>query len=260
MRSRADRNVGVFLRTAPSADRFHLSAVVDDGDLSDADLFEFCSGAAAAQADPLGAFAQYMSPALVEQLAQSPEKLVLGGEEREMTIMFSDVRGFTTDLGDLQERSAGPHRADESLPDAADERHPRAQGLLSTNTWATPSWRSGTRRSTTRTTRSTPARRRSTCSIASTSSIRQRERRRRTSGHAVHSAQRRHRPQYRHLRRRQHGVRSQVQLFGARRQRQSGLAAGRAVEGVRLSDHRRLHGPRSRSRRSSRFSNSTSSW
>ncbi|WP_439372829.1 CHASE2 domain-containing protein [Bradyrhizobium sp. DASA03120] len=43
-----------------------------------------------------GMFAQYMSPVLVEQLAQSPEKLVLGGEEREMTIMFSDVRGFTT--------------------------------------------------------------------------------------------------------------------------------------------------------------------
>jgi adenylate cyclase len=42
------------------------------------------------------AFAQYMSPVLVEQLAHSPEKLVLGGEEREMTIMFSDVRGFTS--------------------------------------------------------------------------------------------------------------------------------------------------------------------
>jgi adenylate cyclase len=42
------------------------------------------------------AFGQYLSPALVEQLAQSPEKLVLGGEAREMTIMFSDVRGFTT--------------------------------------------------------------------------------------------------------------------------------------------------------------------
>jgi adenylate cyclase len=42
------------------------------------------------------AFSQYMSPALVEQVAQSPEKLKLGGEEREMTIMFSDVRGFTT--------------------------------------------------------------------------------------------------------------------------------------------------------------------
>jgi adenylate cyclase len=42
------------------------------------------------------AFGQYLSPALVEQLAQSPEKLVLGGEEREMTILMSDVRGFTS--------------------------------------------------------------------------------------------------------------------------------------------------------------------
>jgi adenylate cyclase len=42
------------------------------------------------------AFGQYISPALVEQLAQSPEKLVLGGEQREMTIMFSDMRGFTS--------------------------------------------------------------------------------------------------------------------------------------------------------------------
>ncbi len=42
------------------------------------------------------AFGRYLSPALVEQLAQSPEKLVLGGEEREMTIMFSDMRGFTS--------------------------------------------------------------------------------------------------------------------------------------------------------------------
>jgi adenylate cyclase len=42
------------------------------------------------------AFGQYMSPVLVERLAQSPEKLVLGGEQRRMSIMFSDVRGFTT--------------------------------------------------------------------------------------------------------------------------------------------------------------------
>src|SRR5262249_27025758 len=41
------------------------------------------------------AFGQYLAPALVEQLAQSPEKLVLGGEERDMTVLFSDVRGFT---------------------------------------------------------------------------------------------------------------------------------------------------------------------
>src|SRR5215467_5617743 len=42
------------------------------------------------------AFGQYLAPSLVEQLAQSPEKLVLGGEEREMTILMSDVRGFTS--------------------------------------------------------------------------------------------------------------------------------------------------------------------
>src|SRR6516225_2551440 len=42
------------------------------------------------------AFGFYLSPVLVEQLARSPEKLVLGGEERRMTVLFSDVRGFTT--------------------------------------------------------------------------------------------------------------------------------------------------------------------
>jgi adenylate cyclase len=42
------------------------------------------------------AFAQYLSPVLVEQLAQTPSKLVLGGERRDMTILFSDMRGFTT--------------------------------------------------------------------------------------------------------------------------------------------------------------------
>ena len=41
------------------------------------------------------AFGRYLSPALVEQLALSPEPLRLGGEERRLTIMFSDVRGFT---------------------------------------------------------------------------------------------------------------------------------------------------------------------
>ena len=42
------------------------------------------------------AFGQYLSPALVEQLADDPDRLVLGGETRDMTVLFSDVRGFTT--------------------------------------------------------------------------------------------------------------------------------------------------------------------
>ena len=40
-------------------------------------------------------FAQYMSPVLVEELARHPELLKLGGDTRDMTIMFSDIRGFT---------------------------------------------------------------------------------------------------------------------------------------------------------------------
>ncbi len=42
------------------------------------------------------AFSRYMSPHYVAQLARHPEKLVLGGEMRVMTIMFCDIRGFTT--------------------------------------------------------------------------------------------------------------------------------------------------------------------
>jgi adenylate cyclase len=37
-----------------------------------------------------------LSPALVEKLQKNPELLRLGGETRELSIMFTDVRGFTT--------------------------------------------------------------------------------------------------------------------------------------------------------------------
>ncbi|HNW44927.1 MAG TPA: adenylate/guanylate cyclase domain-containing protein [Elusimicrobiales bacterium] len=42
------------------------------------------------------AFSRYMHPKLVEELAKHPEKLKLGGETRSMTILFCDIRGFTT--------------------------------------------------------------------------------------------------------------------------------------------------------------------
>ncbi len=41
-------------------------------------------------------FGTYLSPALVEKLQKNPELLKLGGETRELSIMFTDVRGFTT--------------------------------------------------------------------------------------------------------------------------------------------------------------------
>ena len=41
-------------------------------------------------------FGTYLSPALVEKLQKNPELLTLGGESRELSIMFTDVRGFTS--------------------------------------------------------------------------------------------------------------------------------------------------------------------
>jgi adenylate cyclase len=43
-----------------------------------------------------GAFSQYLSPTVIEELIAHPERLSLGGERRELTIFFSDVQGFTT--------------------------------------------------------------------------------------------------------------------------------------------------------------------
>jgi len=42
------------------------------------------------------AFSTYLAPSVVKQLIDSPENLVLGGEERQITAFFSDVQGFTS--------------------------------------------------------------------------------------------------------------------------------------------------------------------
>jgi adenylate cyclase len=41
------------------------------------------------------AFKQYLSPAVIEELIQHPERLKLGGERRMLSIFFSDLEGFT---------------------------------------------------------------------------------------------------------------------------------------------------------------------
>lgn len=41
-------------------------------------------------------FGQYVPPAHVEQMLASPESVSLEGESREMTVLFSDIRSFTT--------------------------------------------------------------------------------------------------------------------------------------------------------------------
>jgi adenylate cyclase len=42
------------------------------------------------------AFGRYVSPALLARIEQSPEALKLGGVNREITVLFMDVRGFTS--------------------------------------------------------------------------------------------------------------------------------------------------------------------
>ena len=42
------------------------------------------------------AFSTYLAPSVVKQIIDSPEKLILGGEQRVITAFFSDVQGFTS--------------------------------------------------------------------------------------------------------------------------------------------------------------------
>ena len=42
------------------------------------------------------AFSTYLSPDLVAELSKNPDKLKLGGERREISVLFADIRGFTT--------------------------------------------------------------------------------------------------------------------------------------------------------------------
>ena len=42
------------------------------------------------------AFEHYLSPHVIQEIMKDPTKLSLGGVKKEMTVLFSDIRGFTT--------------------------------------------------------------------------------------------------------------------------------------------------------------------
>ncbi len=53
-------------------------------------------------------FGQYVPPELVEEMANNPENYSLAGESKELTVLFSDVRGFTS----ISERLSAAELAD----------------------------------------------------------------------------------------------------------------------------------------------------
>lgn len=50
----------------------------------------------AAKKQTRDAFSKYLSPDMVSVVAENPDQLKLGGDKRDMTLLFCDVRGFTT--------------------------------------------------------------------------------------------------------------------------------------------------------------------
>ena len=106
---------------------FTYPLAVDHGDLSHPDLHQLRPGAGAAAADSLG-----LRPVSVAGAGRAAR--AVAGKARARRRGARDDHhvlrrpGLHHDLGVLQERSAGPDRADEPVPDAADQRDPGAQG------------------------------------------------------------------------------------------------------------------------------------
>ena len=185
------------------------------------------------------AFGQYLSPDLVEQLANSPEKLVLGGEEREMSILFSDVRGFTTisELykSDPQGLTSLMNSFLTPLTNAIIEHKgtiDKYMGDAIMAFWNAPLNDAQHEIQCLRG-RARDAAARGDAQPATRAAI---EGNRAT----LHSAQSRRRHQYREMRRREYGLRPALQLFGSRGSRQSCIAAGRTVKKLRCPHHSRL--------------------
>ena len=69
-------------------------------------------------------FARFVPEAVVDDvLARVDDELRLGGERRIVTVLFSDIRGFTSYSEDRT--PGGGHRGPQPLPDGHERRHPR---------------------------------------------------------------------------------------------------------------------------------------
>ena len=73
------------------------------------------------------AFSRYLSPVMVDRLTTSARALKMGGERRELTVLFSDIRGFTTLSERYEDDPEGLTALLEPLLHRDDRDHPGGQ-------------------------------------------------------------------------------------------------------------------------------------
>ena len=66
-----------------------------------------------------GAFSFYVTPSVVNEMLKNPDKLKLGGDKKELSVLFSDIRGFTT-LAEEMEPEALVNLLNEYLTEMTD--------------------------------------------------------------------------------------------------------------------------------------------
>ena len=179
------------------------------------------------------AFSHYLSPDLVERLADDPRSCKLGGERRTLTMLFCDVRGFTT----IAERMKDDPEQLTALINRLLTRCPTwcwTMAAPSTNISATAImafWNAPlddpdhAAHAVERGARHAGGDRRAERRAASE---------RRSVGGRGRCAEDRRRHQHRRLHRRQYGLEPPLRLFRARRRGQSRLPARRRTEELRV--------------------------
>ena len=182
-------------------------------------------------------FGRYVSKDVYDQLIEHPDRAELGGKRRDMTVLFSDIRGFTsvTEKG----RPGGARRAAQRilLPDGRDRLPPPRNGRQvrrrhGDGAVRRPAGRSGPRRARGRRPPSTWS--------ASWGDLN-----RKWAGEGPRAARHRHRPQFRRHDRRQHRLIVDHELHRHRRQCEPRLAARVAEQGLQDADyHQRRHARR----------------
>ena len=75
------------------------------------------------------AFSHYLAPSIVDRLSEHEAELRLGGERREVTVMFADLSGFTTLSGRI---------APEELTETAEEQMTQPGGAIGTVAYMSP--------------------------------------------------------------------------------------------------------------------------